>query len=224
MDNSNECRLTDSMWWFVSALLKVQPVLQKFLFPLEDSPDRWWGHVKPFPCSPPSSTPPAQHITSAAAAVQSVSSTVIDAAQSLRDQDLSSAVSPSTHRWGELNRTSVRKSLQGEKGPCAAHLPDKRFNQPALHPPHPLLALGTSWSQPPQLPGANIPLRRCDGPSLRDRAMIELELILINTHLRHMQPFGAWVKSISRPCHIYGMRGYWSRGLRRDIHTIFSQY
>lgn len=52
MDNSNECHLTYSMWGFVSKLLKVQPVLQKFLFPLEVSPDRWWGHVKPFLCSP----------------------------------------------------------------------------------------------------------------------------------------------------------------------------
>lgn len=61
------------------------------------------------------------------------------------------------------------KASSGKKGPCAAHLTDKRFNQPALHTPHPLLALGTSWSQPPQLPGANIPLHRCDGPSLRGR-------------------------------------------------------
>lgn len=49
------------------------------------------------------------------------------------------AVSPSTLGWGELNRTSVKKSLQREKEPCAAHLPDKRFNQPALRHPSPPL-------------------------------------------------------------------------------------
>lgn len=79
---------------------------------------------------------------------------------------------------------------RGKRGPCAAHLPDKRCNQPAPHCPHPLLALGTCRSQPPQLPGANIPLRWCDGPSLRGRPMIELDVILIITRLRHTQLFG----------------------------------
>lgn len=50
------------------------------------------------------------------------------------------AVSPGTLCWGELNRTSVRKSLQREKEPCAAHLPDKRFNQPAPRHPSPSLS------------------------------------------------------------------------------------
>lgn len=123
-----------------------------------------------------------------------------------------------------IGQVSERAS-RGKKGPCAAHLTDKRFNQPALHTPHPLLALGTSWSQPPQLPGANIPLHRCDGPSLRGRVMIELELILIITHLRHVHPFGgAGLKSISWPRHIYCMRGQWSRGLMRDIQTTFNQH
>lgn len=116
------------------------------------------------------------------------------------------------------------KASRGKKGPCAAHLPDKRFNQPALRTPHPLLALGTSRSQPPQLPVANIPLHQCDGPSLRGRAMIELEVILIITHLRHMQPFGARVKSISLALHICGMRRQWSGGLLLHIHTTFNQH
>lgn len=99
------------------------------------------------------------------------------------------------------------KASRGKKGACAAHLPDKRFNHPTLHTLHPLRALGTSWSQPPQLPAANIPSHRCDGLSLRGRAMIELEVILIITHLRHMQPFGARVKSISWARHICRTRG-----------------
>lgn len=37
------------------------------------------------------------------------------------------------------------KASRGKKGPCAAHLPDKRFNQPALRTPHHLLAL---WDKP----------------------------------------------------------------------------
>lgn len=83
----------------------------------------------------PSPTPPAQLVGSS-----QWSWTVIDSVGSPRDLDLSRPVSPSTLCWGELNRTSVRKSLQREKEPCAAHLPDKRFNQPALRHPSPSLS------------------------------------------------------------------------------------
>lgn len=74
-----------------------------------------WTYVRPLFPTPPPSPLPARHIASTAVVVQSVSWTVIDAAQSLRDLDLSSAVSPSTRYCGGLNRTSVRKSLQGGK-------------------------------------------------------------------------------------------------------------
>ncbi len=94
-----------------------------------------WTCVRPLSSSP-SSPPPAQYIASAAVAVQSVSWTVIDAAQSLRDQDLSSAVSPSTHCWGGLNRTSVRKSLQGEKGTlCSSPTRQKIQSACTAYPP-----------------------------------------------------------------------------------------
>lgn len=116
------------------------------------------------------------------------------------------------------------KASRGKKGPvCSSPTRQKIQSAQRRVPPHPLRALGTSRSQPPQLPGANIPLHRCDGPSLRGRAVIELEVILIITHLRHMQPFEAWVKSISLALRICGMRKQWSGGLLINIHTTFNQ-
>lgn len=110
------------------------------------------------------------------------------------------------------------KVSRGKQGPCAAHLADKRFNQPVPRTPACLFpALGTSRIQPPQLPGASNPSYpletvRCAQSERqgRDWAGSHFNYYTFKTHAA---VWGAWVKSISGPHLVCGMRGRRSAGL-----------
>lgn len=101
------------------------------------------------------------------------------------------AVSPSTPGWGKLNRTRVKKSLQREKEPCAAHLPDKRFNQPALRHPSPSSSPWDELKSATTITWWKYPLTKRDGSSQRGWTVIEFDAVLITTHVR--RPCGVLV-------------------------------
>lgn len=137
---------------------------------------------------PPTSSPPVQHIAATSVAAQSERWTVIDVAESHRDQDLSRAVSPSTRCCRGLNRTSVRKSLKGAKRELVQlTYPTEDSITPHCVPSTLSKPLGRAAVSHHNYSVHRSPLRWCDGLSLRGRAMIEPDNILIIARLRRMQ-------------------------------------
>lgn len=124
---------------------------------------------------------------------------VIDAVGSPRDLDLSSLSAPAPCVEGSWIGQVSEKVSRGRKNLVQLTYPTK--DSISLHhaTPHPLLAPGTSWSQPPQLPGKNIPLQRCDGSSRRGWTVIELEVILITAHKHALLGCRGWYNMLTPP-------------------------
>lgn len=125
--------------------------------------------------------------------------TVIDAVESPRDLDLSRLSAPAPCVEGSWIGQLSEKVSRGRKNLAQLTYPTK--DSISLHraTPHPLLAPGTSWSQPPQLPGKNIPLQRCDGSSRRGWTVIELEVVLITAHVHALLRCLGWYNMLTPP-------------------------
>lgn len=178
-------RCSSDIWW----------ILLKFCCPPDDTFVLLDGGVMsepppvppvPSPLSSSLPPPPAQLL-----GPSQRSWTVIDAIGSPQRPGPEQAVSPSTPGWGKLNRTCVKKSLQREKEPCAAHLPDKRFNQPGLRHPSPSSSPWDELKSATTITWWKYPLTKRDGSSQRGWAVIEFDAVLITTHVR--RPCGVLV-------------------------------
>lgn len=119
------------------------------------------GDMSDPPPSPLSSSlppPPAQLLGSSQG-----SWTVIDAVGSPRDPDLSRLSAPAPQVEGSWIGHVSKKISRGRKNLVQLTYPTKDSISLPCATPHPLPAPGTSWSQPPQLPGENIPLQSVMG-------------------------------------------------------------
>lgn len=123
--------------------------------------------------------------------------TVIDAVESPRDQDLSRLSAPAPCVEGSWIGQLSEKVSRGRKNLVQLTYPTKDSISLHCATPHPLLAPGTSWSQPPQLPGKNIPLQRCDGSSQRGWTVIELEVVLITAHAHTLLRCLGWYNMLT---------------------------
>lgn len=162
-------------------LCDIQWIYWKFLCPSNDSfvllHDGDMSDYYPHP--PPSFCPPfpAQLLGS-----RQWSWTVIDAVGSPRDFDLSRLSGPAPCAGGSWIGKVSEKVSRGRKNLVQPTYPTKDSISLRCATPYPLLAPGTSWSQPPQLPGRNIPLQQRGGSSQRVWTVIELEVVLITAH------------------------------------------
>lgn len=125
--------------------------------------------------------------------------TVIDAVESPRDLDLSRLSAPAPCVEGSWIGQLSEKVSRGRKNLVQLTYPTKDSISLHCATPHPLLAPGTSWSQPPQLPGKNIPLQRCDGSSRRGWTVIELEVVLITAHAHALLRCLGWYNMLTPP-------------------------
>lgn len=138
------------------------------------------------PPSPLSSPPPPAQLLGSS----QWSWTVIDAVGSPRDPDLSGLSAAAPWVEGSWIGQVSKKVSRGRKNLAQLTYPTKDSISLHCATPHPLSAPGTSWSQPPQLPGENIPLQWRDGSSQRGWTVIEFETVLITT--RYYTLVGCW--------------------------------
>lgn len=150
----SQWRCSSDIWW----------ILWKFCCPPDDTfvlLDVGVMSDPPPPPSPLSSSlppPPTQLLGSSQR-----SWTVIDAIGSPRDPDLSRLSAPAPRVEGSWIGHVSKKVSRGRKNLVQLTYPTKDSISLPCTTPHPLLAPGTSWSQPPQLPGENIPFQSVMG-------------------------------------------------------------
>lgn len=174
-----------SVLWHSLSIVKVSlPTRWQFC------PARWQGNVR-LPPPPPSTLSSCPPLPAQLLGSSQWSWTVIDAVGSPRELDLSWLSAPAPCVEGSWIGQVSEKVSRGGKNLVQLTYPTKDSISLHCATTHPLLAPGTSWSQPPQLPGKNIPLQRCDG-SRRGWTVIELEGVLITAQAHVLLGCRGW--------------------------------
>lgn len=208
---------------------KVPTIQWKFPYPprWQLGPDRWCRHVSDLPPAPPpgTSSGSAFRLCSCSGPVSERGLWSIQQSPSETGTRAVLSVPAPTVEGGWIGQAS-EKASRGKKGTlCSSPTWQKIQSACTAHPP--TLSQPLGWEE---VSRHNYPLQISplapgrEGPRLRGRAVIELEVILIITHLRHVQPFGARVKSISWARHIFETRGAVIQGASLlHIHTTFNR-